>query len=98
MAESTFFGAASQTTTPRLCTVFKDNIPCERTLHCEMFREKLRQPEFDVDDEEVRVRFLIFEGRFNNEHETEAISLSLFSDVSLSLFSYPFNFNRTRKL
>jgi len=90
MAESTFLGAASQTTTtPRLWTVFKDNIPCERTLDWEMFREKLSEPEFDVDDDEVRVRFLIFEGRFNNEHETEAISLSL---------SYPFNYNWMRRL
>ncbi|KAK2408542.1 30S ribosomal protein S20, chloroplastic [Trifolium repens] len=101
-AESTFFGAASQTTTPRLCTVLNDdnlperenqqnivllllllrkkkrkslwNEPCEKTVW-EMLWEKLREAEFEVEEDEDKERFVNLEGRFSNEHETDAISI-----------------------
>jgi hypothetical protein len=53
------------------------NEPCEKTVW-EMFREKLREAEFEVeeDEDEDKERFVILEGRFSNEHETDAMSIS----------------------
>jgi hypothetical protein len=50
------------------------NEPCEKTVW-EMLWEKLREAEFEVEEDEDKERFVNLEGRFSNEHETDAISI-----------------------